>query len=98
MQRHRRSGTAPKGPEKAFGRILQEVRKQRGLSQEKLAFESGYHPTYISQLERGVKGPSLRTVLNLAAVLDVTAAQMVERVEAYVSRSRKHSRRGEAEE
>jgi hypothetical protein len=35
------------------------------ISQETLAFESGYHPTYIGQLERGKKSPSLRAILSL---------------------------------
>ena len=47
---------------------LRELRKQRGLSQETLAFESGYHPTYIGQLERGKKSPSLRTIVSIATV------------------------------
>ena len=75
--------------EKAFGRALQEVRKEQGFSQETLAFESGYHPTYISQLERGVKGPSLHTVVNLAVTLKVSAAQVVERVEKHLKKGSK---------
>lgn len=42
-------------PEKAFGRILKEIRHEHSLSQEELGFESGYHRTYISLLERGKK-------------------------------------------
>ncbi|MER3330024.1 MAG: helix-turn-helix transcriptional regulator [Candidatus Kapaibacterium sp.] len=32
-----------------FGQHLKKVRNSSGLSQEKLAFLSGLHPTYISQ-------------------------------------------------
>ena len=66
----------------AFGRVLRELRKQTGLSQEKLGFESGYHRTYISLLERGKKSPSLKTVFKLAAPLGVRPAEFVRRVEA----------------
>ena len=62
--------------------ILRDIRKERGLSQETLAFESGYHPTYIGQLERGQKSPSLRTIMNLAGVLDTPGSEMLRRVEA----------------
>ena len=40
-------------PEKAFGKVLREIRQERSLSQEDLGFESGYHRTYISLLKRG---------------------------------------------
>ena len=40
-------------PEKAFGKVLREIRQGHSLSQEDLGFESGYHRTYISLLERG---------------------------------------------
>jgi transcriptional regulator with XRE-family HTH domain len=69
------------GPEKAFGRVLRELRRDRGISQEELGFESGYHRTYVGLLERGQKSPSLRAVFRLAAALRVKPSQMVEQVE-----------------
>jgi hypothetical protein len=42
-------------PETAFGRAHHAFRKRRSLSQEQLAFVSGYDRTYISLLERGEK-------------------------------------------
>ena len=51
------------------------------MSQEALGFESGYHRTYISMLERGLQNPSLRTILSLATALNVPAAEIVQRVE-----------------
>ena len=33
-------------PEKAFGKVLREIRKEHSLSQEELGLESGYHRTY----------------------------------------------------
>jgi len=43
------------------------ARKQRKISQELLGFESGYHRTYISMLERGKMNPSLPTLLSIIA-------------------------------
>ncbi len=57
------------------------------MSQERLGFESGYHRTYISLLERGLQNPSLRTILSLASALDIPAAALVQRVEARLGKS-----------
>jgi len=72
------------GLERLFGRMLQELRTERGLSQEKLGFESNYHRTYISQLERGQKNPSLKAIFRLARVLGITPSEMIRRIESRV--------------
>jgi len=82
MQERRRQKPASPTAERAFGVILRAIRKERGLSQEALAFESGYHATYIGQLERGQKSPSLRTIVNLAGALRTPGSEMLRRVEA----------------
>jgi len=76
-------------PEKAFGKVLREIRQEHSLSQEELGFESGYHRTYISLLERGRKSPSLNTIFQLAAALAVLPSEVVRRTEAGVSRVRR---------
>jgi transcriptional regulator with XRE-family HTH domain len=68
--------------ELAFGHVLQQTRRERGLSQENLGFDSGYHRTYISFLERGKKNPSLSTILDLAEALRVPASEMIRKVES----------------
>lgn len=88
MQEHRSRRTAPASSEQVFGDILREFRKERGISQEDLAFSSGYHPTYIGQLERGKKSPSLRAILSLAKALEVRGSEMLRRVEERTTTSR----------
>jgi transcriptional regulator with XRE-family HTH domain len=66
--------------EQAFGSVLRGLRQNCGLSQEALGFESGYHRTYISLLERGRKSPSLQTLFNLSRALKVDPAEMIRRV------------------
>ena len=73
--------------EEAFGLTLQELRKARKISQEELGFESGYHRTYISQLERGHKSPSLKTIFQLAAALKASPSEIVLCVERVLIRS-----------
>ena len=66
---------------------LREFRKAAGVTQEDLAFQSGYHPTYIGQLERGKKSPSLRTIMKLAAVLGTSGSDLILRVEGLLRES-----------
>ena len=67
--------------EKAFGEELQKARDKCGLTQEKLGFESGYHRTYISQLERGQKSPTLKAIVKISAALGIKASDLIARVE-----------------
>ena len=87
MQHTRSRKTAPTA-EELFGQVLREIRKGRGFSQEDLAFKSGYHPTYIGQLERGRKSPSLRAIVSLATALDTQGSEILRRVEALHSKAR----------
>lgn len=67
--------------EEAFGQVLKELRKEKGLSQEELAHESGLDRTFISLLERGKRQPSLGTIINIASVLKLDASSLVQKVE-----------------
>ncbi len=71
----------PATPEEAFGATLRALREERGLSQEALAFDSGYHHTYIGLLERGRKSPSLGTLYRLAQALGIAPSELLRRAE-----------------
>lgn len=90
MKRNSPRSPEDRSIEKFFGQVLHQLRKERGLSQEELGFESGYHRTYISLLERGKKSPSLQTIFQLAKALKVEPSEIVERIQAVaVPRSKK---------
>ncbi len=59
--------TQPEG--ELFGRRLREVRLKRGITQQSLAEAAGMSLTYISNMEHGLKVPSLTTILRLAVSL-----------------------------
>lgn len=65
----------------SFGKILRKIRQEKGLSQEELALRAELHRTYISQLERGIKSPSLNTIHKLCTSLDVSVGYLVTLVE-----------------
>lgn len=63
---------------KQLGRNVVALRRERGLSQEELGFESGLHRTYISGIERGIRNPTVLVVRKLADVLRVTPGRLLE--------------------
>ena len=67
--------------EEAFGAVLRECRRHRGLSQEELGFESGYSRNYIGLLEAGKKSPTLATISRLAEALQLQPSELVRRAE-----------------
>ena len=69
------------GPEKAFGEVLRETRKERGISQMDLYTTSGIDRTYISAVERGLQSPTIRMIARLAKFLKVRPSELVLRME-----------------
>lgn len=61
-----------------FGKRIRALRKERKLTQEALAERSGLHNTYIGQIERGEKNPSLESIEKLSVGLDVSVAELFE--------------------
>ena len=66
---------------KAFGQVLRETRKKRGVSQERLALDSGMDRAYLSRLERGITQPTLETIFRLSKVLSISPSVIVRRVQ-----------------
>ncbi len=66
---------------KAFCKVVQERREQLGISQEELAHRAGLHRTYISDIERGSRNVSLRSLIRLATALELTASSLIETAE-----------------
>jgi transcriptional regulator with XRE-family HTH domain len=65
-----------------FGRRLRVVREERGLSQEGLAGvvnDAGGRLTskYVSDLERGIKAPTLTMILKLSKALKTSVADLL---------------------
>lgn len=60
-----------------FGRRLRELRQERGLSQEELAFRAGLHRTYVSSAERGERNVALVNLERLARALDTDICELL---------------------
>lgn len=60
-----------------LGRNVKRYREARKWSQEELAEQTGLHRTYVSGVERGIRNPTVQIVANLAAALEVEAADLL---------------------
>ena len=66
---------------KSLGQAIRSVREQRDLSQEALGFDSELDRTYISGVERGVRNPTVASLLRIAKALATTPAKLLQRAE-----------------
>lgn len=66
---------------KVFGRVLREQRLAVDLSQETLALNADVDRTFVSQMERGIRQPTLTTLFKLAGALDISATALITRTE-----------------
>ena len=57
--------------EEIFGKILQEERKAKKISQEKLAKLTGLDRTFISLIENGKRSPTFSTILKICSALEM---------------------------
>ncbi|NJN72236.1 MAG: helix-turn-helix transcriptional regulator [Limnothrix sp. RL_2_0] len=63
--------------EKKFGCAVKKRRTELALSQEELAFRSNLHRTYISDIERGSRNPSLKNIFKIAKALEISVSQLL---------------------
>ena len=61
-----------------LGKNLKRLRLQKSWSQEELGFEANLHRTYISDLERGARNPTIAVVDKLAVALGVRVGELLE--------------------
>jgi transcriptional regulator with XRE-family HTH domain len=62
---------------RSYGRNLRRIRRERGFSQEVLAFRAEVHRTEVSLLERGKRDPGVNMTLRLAGALGVNPGELL---------------------
>lgn len=62
---------------KAFGNTLQKLRHEKMWSQEYLGFEASLSRAFISLLERGMRSPTLDTIMALCEALEVSLIDLM---------------------
>ena len=76
-----RKTTGAAGYLAALGRAVSHHREKVGFSQEQFAFEVDLDRTYVSGIERGVRNPTVATLLRLTRALGVPPSAMLKAAE-----------------
>ncbi len=63
-------------PQPALGKAIRQLRNERGLSQEALAYEAGVTSGTLSLIERGLSNPTWGTAKGIASALKVDIAEL----------------------
>ncbi len=58
-----------------IGQRLRELRKKKGLSQEKFSFECDLDRTYIASIEQGKRNVSIENIEKIAKALDMSVSE-----------------------
>lgn len=64
-----------------YGKVIRQLRQQKGVSQEELADLCGLHRTYISDVELGKRNVSLENIERLAQALDANVSDVFVEIE-----------------
>lgn len=70
-------------PEQAIGLAVRDIRRDKSLSQEQLGFAANLHRTFVSDVERGARNPTVRTLWKIATALGVRPQRIVEVAERH---------------
>ena len=62
-----------------LGMAIKAQRASLGISQEELAHRAGLDRTYVSDLERGARNPSIESIEKLARALELSVSKLFER-------------------
>ena len=69
--------------EKQMGMRIRFLRKQRKLSIEDLALEANVNKNYLSDLERGMRNPSLKILSRIASALKISMSELLKGIEEF---------------
>ncbi len=61
-----------------LGVNVRRYRKLKGMSQERLALDAGMERSYVSDLERGTRNPTVKALGRLAEALSVEPRALLE--------------------
>jgi transcriptional regulator with XRE-family HTH domain len=66
-----------------FAANLRRLRRERNLSQERLAHSSDLNVTHVAKIERSEREPGVRTISKLARALKVSASELFDGIDGH---------------
>ena len=73
---------------KEIGRKIEKLRKKRNMSQYQLAMDAGLSTSYIPDLEKGLKCPTVETLDSICYALHITLIDFLNESEEKLSQNR----------
>ena len=64
-----------------FGEVLRDKRLALKISQEELAFRAGVDRTFVSRIERGLRQPTITSLIALSSALGISATKLIKATE-----------------
>lgn len=71
-----------------YGRTIERLRERQGMTREQLARASGVSYSYLSEVERGLKRPSVDVLVKLATALELLPSELLRQIEEESARGR----------
>lgn len=68
-------------PDPALAALLKQLREERDVTQEQLAFDAGITASALSRIERGLNSPGWMTLKRIVEALDVSLIELARALE-----------------
>ena len=65
----------------AVGKVIRDLRKEKGISQDVLSGFAGIARTHLTMIENGTKQANFETLWKIALALDIRPSELVTRIE-----------------
>ena len=62
----------------ALSNNIKRIRKEQGVSQEKLALKADIDRSYMSEMERSLANPSIEALLKIANALETSPSELLQ--------------------
>jgi len=73
----------------SFGKVLSQLRKEHGISQQELADNCNIERAFISRMERAISQPTITVVFKIADYFEIKPSELVEKIDFIRKRKKK---------